>query len=255
VKAVLVTYATKAFESYQAINAITGRRAGFDASYRFGPEDLEPDFVRANEEVLGAPRGAGYWLWKPWLVARELGRLDDGDVLVYADAATHFVGPIEPLVALADRSEAGVLILGEGFRESQYTKRDAFILMNCDSAAYVATPQRFASVFALRRCDTTLGFIAEYLAYARDPRILTDAPNAMGLPDYPNFIAHRHDQLTKRYEIDVPTNDLVVEGLEQRSNAVIAHTRTHVSPGRIVQQLLGRGILRPDDLSSFRVDG
>jgi hypothetical protein len=82
----------------------------------------------------------------------------------------------------------------------------------------------------------------------------------MGLPDYPDFIAHRHDQsvfslLTKRYEIDVPTNDLVVEGLEQRSNAVIAHTRTHVSPGRIVQQLLGRGILRPDDLSSFRVDG
>lgn len=265
-KAVLITYATKAFEPYQVINAITGHRAGFDTCKRFTPDDLDPDFVRAHEDTFSAQRGAGYWLWKPWLVARELEALEDGDVLFYADAAMHFIRPIEPLLALVDRREAGVLVLGEGFRESQYTKRDTFVLMDCDSAAYAGTPQRFASAFALRRCETARQFVADYLARASDPRILTDAPNVMGLPNHPDFIDHRHDQsvfslLTKRYGIDVPHNDLIVEGLEvsdlpsdARSGAVIVHTRTHVSPGRIVQQLLGRGVLRPEDLSSFLVD-
>lgn len=257
-KTVLVTYATPSFAVYQTINTLTARRAGFDECRAFGPADLDPVFVRANANVLAAPRGAGYWLWKPWLVARELGRLGDGDVLVYADAATHFVRPITPILDLLENADGDVLVFGEGFRESQYTKRDAFVLMDCDASEYVDSPQRFASVFAVRRWADTLRFAEEYLAYALDPRILTDAANVMGLPDYPDFIAHRHDQsvfslLTKRYGVIVPENALIVEGLDDREGAVIGHTRTHESPARIVQRLLGHGILRPEDLAAFRV--
>ena len=59
------------------------------------------------------------------MVARTLAELADGDVLFYADASTHFVSPIDPMIALLDRHELDLLILGEGFVEAQYTKRDA----------------------------------------------------------------------------------------------------------------------------------
>ena len=49
-------------------------------------------------------------------------------------------------------------------------------------------------------------FAEEYLCYCQDERIITDNPNTMGLPNYPEFIQNRHDQsvsslLAKKYNI------------------------------------------------------
>ena len=39
-----------------------------------------------------------------------------------------------------------------------------------------------------------MDFFAEWLRHAQDERNLTDAPNQCGLPNYPGFVEHRHDQ-------------------------------------------------------------
>lgn len=31
-------------------------------------------------------RGGGYWMWKPWVIHDMLERMDEGDIVVYADA-------------------------------------------------------------------------------------------------------------------------------------------------------------------------
>ena len=47
----------------------------------------------------------------------------------------------------------------------------------------------------------------EWLAYAMDPRILTDIPNQMGKPNHSGFKENRHDQtvislLSKKWQLD-----------------------------------------------------
>ena len=80
----------------------------------FQREDVYPSMVefagpaRANDVVrlMGTEMGAGYWLWKPYMIVKELATLDDGDVLIYVDNRLAFVEDpvclIEPLLHLDD---------------------------------------------------------------------------------------------------------------------------------------------------------
>jgi hypothetical protein len=255
-RVVLVNYATPGFAPYQAINCLTGLRCGFDRFVRYGPENIDADFSRRNAATLGIARGAGCWLWKPYCVARALAELAPGDLLFYADAAMHFVNPIDPILELQSRHDLDLLILGEGFVEARYTKRDAFVLMEADRTRWAGSAQRFASAFMLRKSAWTDGFVARYLGYAEDARILTDSPNACGLPNYPGFVAHRHDQsifslLSKREQVPVVASGLIAEGLPQGGGHIIHHTRSRHSPRKIIKQLLIEGVISVESLNSI----
>lgn len=258
-KAVLVTYATSAFAPYQAINKLTANLFGFDEVYCFTPADLAANFVAENSRILSFARGAGYWLWKPYIVLRTLERLCDGDILCYSDSASHFVNPIEPMMAFMIHRDVELLVLGEGFTEAQYTKRDAFILMDCDTSRFVTTSQRFSSAFLVRAGCWSERFFNEFLEYARDPRILTDLPNEMGSPNYRDFVGHRHDQsifslLTKRYRVEFQETGFLIDGTPERRSQIINHTRTHLSPSEIVFRLIEQGVLAPRDLNQLEID-
>jgi len=249
-----VSYATPAFARHQAIGVATARRAGLDTVRALGPGDLEPDFIARHEEVLSVPTGAGYWLWKPWIISQALAEVDPGDAVVYMDAGVHFAAAVDPLVALLERT-GDVLLLSEGFREADYTKRDAFVLLGCDGPRWWDTPQRFASVVVVRSSPTARRLVEDWLRACEDPRVLTDAPNEMGEANLPGFVAHRHDQsvlslLSKRAGIEVPDNDLVRLGLNDGEH-VLNHPRTAVAPEQVVDHLHGRGWLTATEARSL----
>ena len=55
----------------------------------------------------------------------------------------------------------------------------------------------------------TRHLVAEWLRYARDPRVVTDIPNQLGLPDFDGFIDHRFDQsilsnLIYKLDLEIP---------------------------------------------------
>ena len=76
----------------------------FDAVKAYGPQDLDREFwwqhlaffsenflVRARRSF--DKRGFGFWIWKPYLIKRELDRMQDGDILVYCDAGAIVENP------------------------------------------------------------------------------------------------------------------------------------------------------------------
>ncbi len=256
-KTVLVNYATGPFAGYRALLTLTGQRAGCDDCLEFGPQDLDAEFRRRHRETLAARRGAGYFLWKPYILVRALQRVAPGDVLFYCDAGIHCVRPIQPLLDLLEGGSSDLVILDGGFRESQYTKRDAFLLMGCDSSEFVETPQSFAGAFLLRKTEWAERFAREFLAYACDDRVLTDRANVLGEDDYPDFIEHRHDQsilslLAKRYGISFTPNPFLGQGLVERTGPrILNHTRQAYPLKDVVLYLLARGALRIEDLPSL----
>ena len=247
-----VTYATPEFEPYAQLLAASALHFGVSDFVIRRPGDLPAAFRQEHRSILDEPRGAGYWMWKPWVIVHQLALVDEGDVVVWVDAASHLVGPVERITTLMDQHGLDVWLMGQGFRESQYTKRDAFVLLDMDRPEVAASPQRFAGSIGFRCTAAGRALAAEYLAAATDRRLVTDDPNTCGLPNHPDFRDHRHDQsilslLTKRAGIPVISAGLVGDGLRAPGTQVINHTRRFVSPQDVLRHLLVHGLVSFDD--------
>ena len=84
---ILINYADLGYYQAQRFNTQTAMGVGaFDRQVQFRREDLDPEFCKRNSEILAMKRGAGYWLWKPYIVLESLRHLmTDEDVLFYSD--------------------------------------------------------------------------------------------------------------------------------------------------------------------------
>jgi len=148
---------------------------------------------RDHPDIMVAQRGAGYWLWKPFIIAHALDRIADGTTLLYTDAATAYIADPGPLVALAEAHPI-ITFLNAGYLQLHYTKRDCFVLLNSDTPADWTRPQLDAAYLLLRAGQEARAFVKDWADAMTDPRILTDQANTCGLPNLDGFIDHRHDQ-------------------------------------------------------------
>ena len=191
----LINYANAQYTQSQKLNSKTGLAvAGFDKVISYRPRDIDKFFFLNNAEILSQKEGNGYWLWKPYFIHKSLHFLHDGDFLFYCDSGSYFIGSIQPLIDICSKTGQDVVVFDVGFVEKNYTKRDAFIILNSDTADYTDSIQRLGSFILVRRSKFSIEFISTFLEYAQDKRLITDMDNVMGYPDYEGFIAHRHDQ-------------------------------------------------------------
>jgi hypothetical protein len=204
-----ISYANTQFRgSQKLLQATADRVGGIDRIFAHSPRSLDAEFRRLNKKILKEPRGAGYWLWKPYIINRHLQQLGDDDWLFYCDSAAFLVESPAVLVEHVAAENPDVVVFdGEPYwLEFIWTKRDAFLLLDCDSPRFWVTPQREGGISLWRGTDFARNVAREWLEAACDPRAITDAPNELGLPNLPGFRDHRHDQsllslITKRHDI------------------------------------------------------
>lgn len=192
----LINYANDRYASKQERNSVSGLQVGtFDEALSFGPDDIDGAFYRHNQTILSAPRGNGYWLWKPYFIYKTLSMIDSGDFLMYADSGCYFVASVDPLVDLVSGSPRGLILftLSPAQTNGKWTKRDCFHFMGLDDQ-FRHDPQILASFVCMVKSDFTISFVRKWLDFAMMGHIITDAPNVCGKPNYPEFIDHRHDQ-------------------------------------------------------------
>lgn len=120
--------------------------------------------------------------------------MNAGDFLFYCDSGSYFLRPIDPLIELSLKNSQDILIFDLTQTEKHSTKRDTFILMDCDTPKYTESPQRLGGFQLWKKTKKSLNFLDEYLYYCQDERIITDLDNQCGKPNYPGFRYHRHDQ-------------------------------------------------------------
>lgn len=191
-----INYAAGCYLASQAACTTSALANGFQQSIAHRLSDIEPEFISANRFTFQQPRGAGYWLWKPYLIRRTIQTLGPDDWLMYTDSGMSFLRDPWPYILRHEAAMAntGLLAFGWAGLNREYTKRDTFVLMGLDELRYADGPHVTASTLVCRNTAFARGFLDEWIAFARDPRILTDLPNTKGLPDYPAFKCHRHDQ-------------------------------------------------------------
>lgn len=209
---IFVTYATDSHLQH-AIDIRNSALAhgGFDKAHIYTPADLDMGFKTRCQSILQVPIGAGYWLWKPYIIMKALYELcSPGDILVYTDSKYLFTEPIMPLIdASCGSIEANGIIISANkpnepsFPEGMLSKGDAFHLIG-ETGGDAMDNQAWAGFIALRHCQQSFAFIGAWQAYAEDPRIITDSPSIV--PNFPMFRENRRDQtvlslIAKRWKI------------------------------------------------------
>ena len=181
-------------DSRHRLNA-SATRSGITDIRSYDIDDLRStSFFNENRGILDQPVGIGYWLWKPYIILETLKSVNEGDIVVYADSGLEIIAPLDPLYGIC-RNDSPVLLFGNSnFTNDAWTKRDNFILMDCDSPAYWYASQVDAAFSLFRRSEASLSFVSEWLNYCRDPRNLTDMDNTLGKRNLPAYIQHRWDQ-------------------------------------------------------------
>lgn len=160
---------------------------------------LSTEFYSDNKNILDQSRGCGYWLWKPFIIRHALiTKAKKDDILVYIDCGDIFYDTLDGVTfeeALSLRmQDVDNLFITYHNHNATWTKRDCFVLMNCDSEKYWNASQLEAGVSFWKNSQQSIDLLDEWIRFCKDDRILTDIDNQCGLPNFPTFKDHRHDQ-------------------------------------------------------------
>lgn len=150
----------------------------------FGPKDIDQKFRKANAAILDQPRGCGYWLWKPYFIDRELSKMKEGDVLIYADAGVEFVNNINYAV---DRTK-DIFLFGNMYQHQHWCKGDIMKAVGI----WPEGKQSQASVVIFRNTEVSRKFVKQWLDFCQQPGLIDDSPSKE--PNHPEFRENRHDQ-------------------------------------------------------------
>jgi hypothetical protein len=199
----LLTFASGPFLTQQSALNKSAPAGGVTECVAWTQSELKTtEFYRDYRDILDAGRGCGYWLWKPYLIRRELELLKSGDFLIYYDVGRPWMPhrisrPLSPLLDWCERQNAGMLpgvYVPEHGPNTKWIKRECFVLMECDQPAYWHHPQVQATYSVWQRTDQSLTLVDEWLKWCTTPGILTDDVALAHVRNFPDFVDHRHDQ-------------------------------------------------------------
>jgi len=187
-------------------------KGGVDKCLMFDMSSLDKGFREKNKNILSRSRGAGYWLWKPYIMLHTMVNIaKPDDYIVYTDADSEntrsFFDPSEKIKELLDTQN--IVVFPVGLPESDWTKRDAYVLMGMDTDPDVKSSWQMNAVAVIvKNTFKAQRFVGEWLTYMQDPRASTDDGNTFGLANVPGFSQHRHDQsvlslLTKKWKLEL----------------------------------------------------
>lgn len=209
----------------------------FDYYYLLDEKSVSNSYKEKNYKILNCPTGAGYWLWKPYLINKLLSKINYGDIIMYCDARVSQKNSLIPVLNFIKNKHIVPFYVnsGKGEDDRAACKRDALILTNCDNESIwnrEYNGQYGASYLFIVKTDKSIKIIKEWLNFCEDERIITDNPNVMGQPNYSTFKFHRHDQsilslLCKKYELD-PIYDITQYGNPYRTenwDQILTHHR------------------------------
>ena len=166
---------------------------GFDMAIGYSMDDIPEDFKKKHHLIFNIKRGAGLWLWKPYLIYKTLTEIaNEGDMVFYAVGGSFFIRNIKHIERSMGANDIWVSWIP--FVESQFTKADTFVLMDCEKEDFKRSAQIQGGFIYVRKSIETINFIKEWLDYCCDINILHPDNLCPGIKNDANFIAHREDQ-------------------------------------------------------------
>jgi hypothetical protein len=260
----LVSYSNMGFRLMQQQVCLG---SGFESVMPYTEEWLRSTpFYSENKAILDQKRGAGYWLWKPFIILETLRSLPAGEIVIYCDCGDAVNLAFKEYAAEVIRS-CGFLIIENRFPMRRLCKMDAFALMGATEEKFYDAMQAEAGVCGFRNDSETQAFVEEWLTACRNENIVTDAANICGHPNFPEFVDHRHDQailtiLAIKHQLRmIPIDEMYkyawFDGLKSISpvNWINVQAKSALPEGGLEVRALFREYLKKRDRNSILPEG
>ena len=169
----------------------------FDNIYGFTEMDLKQDEYFWNKHgnfIENNQRGYGYWIWKSYLIKKELNKINENDILIYCDAGCQINSRgKERLYEYIDmlnnnRDNYGIISFQLEFKEILYTKRNILEYFSIDYNTNDL--QNMATVLIMKKNSHSINIINNWYESCCNYDLIND--NTYN--EDPNFIENRHDQ-------------------------------------------------------------
>ena len=175
--------------------------------------ESDPEFYNKHFDFISKnKRGCGYWLWKPYLIHKNIQDMKNGDILLYLDCGCELDirnrMKIAEMFHLVNKYK---LITSSTQIELMWNKMDLLVELQMLQNEYLITPQKQAGAIVLLVCDETRKLVKDWynIACLNNYHFIDDTPSIR--QNINGFNEHRHDQsifslLVKKYGLSNQLN-------------------------------------------------
>lgn len=189
---VVANYANgEPYESYRKLNSKTARWFGkADIILEYSDKDIPQEYKQAHKEIFAYKRGAGLWLWKPYVIFDALNRINEGDWLMYLDAGTTVIRDIHHIINHCENKGLDIFLMEQPLLSRQFTKRECYVKMGIDDHG----ENQVLGLLLLRKSRASLEFVKEWLEICEDEELLSPNKFYKNIKEFEDFYEHREDQ-------------------------------------------------------------
>ena len=217
----------------------------------------DPKFWNYHGKMLETnKRGFGFWLWKPYLIKKNLDAMKEGELLFYADAGCQFSlnKPKQYLIDRFNRIRKEKKIIGcFTCPERSYNKMDLVKLLDMEThPKYLKGGQHAATAFLLIKTPEICKLVDQWWSISTQDnyRFINDSPSKY--PNSKHFKDHRHDQsiyslLTKKYDLfsslSIRSDSAIFNTPRKRGGPIFCAHQKEREVTDIVKKFLVNGVL------------
>lgn len=192
---VAINYADGNFKKHQKYNTKTAYKKGkVDKVIEYSPSDIDYKFKNENQSIFSYKRGAGLWLWKPYIISKTLDNVNYNDYIFYCDSGAYYVNNIKYLIDAMESNNKEIMVYELPLISRQWTKTETFEFFKCNNDEYKNANQILATYILIKKTDNTIKFFKEFLDKCCDERYISPKRFNSEIDNDKLFIEHREDQ-------------------------------------------------------------
>jgi hypothetical protein len=190
----LISFATENYRPSAQLLSNRARKLEFDSITIYSLGNLDPIFIKTHEEILSHRRGAGYWLWKPWIVNKQINELNSEEVCLYLDAGAIPCKPASYFGELAKNGKIHVWLDTDAKLNSNRNWTDPNVWQNIiGSDSGLDSAHVWAGALVFSNQGKSKNIISEWLTLCCNAELL--CPDRSKEYEFSlGQVGHRHDQ-------------------------------------------------------------
>jgi hypothetical protein len=188
---------SKKFDEYTNHLLVSVKKYSNFQSIIFSKNNIDEYFKKQHGNILNETFGAGYWLWKPYIILTTLNQLKDNSILFYLDSKYYFIENFEnsyseylvnnDILVWKNKPNEEITYL------KNYCKMDVINKYEMNHVAFNKNVECcWAGAIVIKKTALSLKIISEWLEMCCDYNNITNVPSS--IPNSNEFIEHRHDQ-------------------------------------------------------------
>jgi hypothetical protein len=197
-----ITFGAPSKNFHDAVNRLCNQAQKFNLFNEikgYTENDLMKDDEYYNKHknfIKNNKRGYGYWIWKSYIVHKNLQKMNDGDILVYLDCGCELnINGKKKFMEFLELSKTKFILCGKTIStDITYTKMDIIKYFGMENNIdKLKLPHMECSTLIIYKNNLTSELVEEwYNVCSNNYNFIDDSPSIA--PNFDSFIENRHDQ-------------------------------------------------------------